>query len=111
MEIKMTPLLDSIRLLDISDEEYFGSGYRNYISNSRLKLMNPEQGGSPELYKLGLGSTECSDSLYFGKQKIYIFIVIYVSYWFIYEIILYSYSLNNIKLLIIRYDDNKLINI
>ena len=77
MEIKMTPLLDSIRLLDISDEEYFGSGYRNYISNSRLKLMNPEQGGSPELYKLGLGSTECSDSLYFGKQKIYIFIVRY----------------------------------
>ena len=67
MEIKMTPLLDSIRLLDISDEEYFGSGYRNYISNSRLKLMNPEQGGSPELYKLGLGSTECSDSLYFGS--------------------------------------------
>lgn len=97
MEIKMTPLLDSIRLLDISDEEYFGSGYRNYISNSRLKLMNPEQGGSPELYKLGLGSTECSDSLYFGKQKIYIFIVIYVSYWFIYKIILHSYSHNNVK--------------
>lgn len=63
----MTPLLDSIRLLDISDEEYFGSGYKNYISNSRLKLMNPDQGGSPELYKLGLGSTECSDSLYFGS--------------------------------------------
>lgn len=97
MEIKMTPLLDSIRLLDISDEEYFGSGYKNYISNSRLKLMNPEQGGSPELYKLGLGSTECSDSLYFGKQKIYIFIVIYVSYWFIYEIILHSYSHKNVK--------------
>ena len=63
----MKPLLDSIRLLDISDEEYFGSDYRDYISNSRLKLMNPDQGGSPEQYKLGLGSTGVSDSLYFGS--------------------------------------------
>ena len=50
----MTPLLDTIKLLDISDEEYFGSGYAEYISNSRLKLINPDQGGSPQLYKQGL---------------------------------------------------------
>ena len=64
--IKLRPLLDTIKLLDISDEEYFGSNYRDYISNSRLKLINPDQGGSPELYKQGLGSS-ISDSLYFGK--------------------------------------------
>lgn len=63
----MFPLIDTIRLLDISDEEYFGSGYKDYISNSRLKLMNPDQGGSPEQYKLGLSSGGCSDSLLFGS--------------------------------------------
>lgn len=64
--IKLKPLYDTIRLLDISDEEYFGNKYRNYISNSRLKLINPDQEGSPELYKKGLGSS-ISDSLYFGS--------------------------------------------
>lgn len=64
--IKLTPLYNTIRLLDISDEEYFGKGYREYISNSRLKLINPEQGGSPKIYKEGLGSS-ISDSLYFGS--------------------------------------------
>lgn len=64
--IKLRPLLDTIKLLDISDEEYFGSNYRDYISNSRLKLINPDQGGSPELYKQGLGQS-VSDSLYFGS--------------------------------------------
>lgn len=55
----MTPIIDSIQLLDISDAEYFGSNYKNYISNSRLKLINPDQGGSPQAYKEGLsgGST------------------------------------------------------
>lgn len=64
--IKLRPLYETIRLLDISDEEYFGSSYRDYISNSRLKLINPEQGGSPEAFKQGLGSS-ISDSLYFGS--------------------------------------------
>lgn len=67
MEIRMTPLLDTIKLLDISDEEYFGSGYAEYISNSRLKLINPDQGGSPQLYKQGLGSLGTSDSLIRGS--------------------------------------------
>lgn len=37
----------------MTDEEYFSSKYANYISNSKLALINPAQGGSPELYKTG----------------------------------------------------------
>ena len=33
---------------DLSDEEYFR---RPGISNSRLKYINPKEGGSPQLYK------------------------------------------------------------
>ena len=35
----------------MSDEEYFSSKYRQYISNSRLKYIDPKEDGSPELYK------------------------------------------------------------
>ena len=67
-EIKITPLIETIEYLDISDEEYFGDAYSDYISNSRLKLINPEQGGSPALYKAGLeADSRYSDSLYFGS--------------------------------------------
>lgn len=66
MDIKMFPLVDTIQLLDISDAEYFSDKYRNYISNSRLKLINPDQGGSPELYKEGLGGGS-TDSLLLGS--------------------------------------------
>lgn len=65
-KIQLKPIVDSIKLLDISDEEYFSSKYKDYISNSRLKLINPDQGGSPQLYKQGLESS-VSDSLYFGS--------------------------------------------
>lgn len=67
-DIKITPLIDTIRLLEISDEEYFGSEYTDYISNSRLKLINPDQEGSPSKYRDGLSSdNKYSDSLYFGS--------------------------------------------
>lgn len=48
--IKITPLLDTLRLEKISDEEYFSERYTNYISNSRLGLINPDQGGSIEKF-------------------------------------------------------------
>lgn len=51
--IKITPILDSLRLEKISDETYFSEQYKNYISNSRLGLINPEQGGSPEQFFAG----------------------------------------------------------
>lgn len=49
-EIQINPLLDTLVMLDIPDEEYFSDTYKDYISNSRLSYINPEQGGSYNLY-------------------------------------------------------------
>ena len=38
-QIKITPLLDTLRLENISDEEYFSEYKNNYISNSRLGVL------------------------------------------------------------------------
>lgn len=48
--IKLTPILDSLKLQKIDDEVYFSKQYSNYISNSRLGLINPKQDGSPEKF-------------------------------------------------------------
>ena len=52
-DIKITPLLETLQLLKITDEEYFSSKYKDYISNSRLGLLNPKQDGSPEKFFTG----------------------------------------------------------
>jgi len=65
-EIKITPLLDTLYLEDISDEEYFSEKFSNYISNSRLSLINPEQGGCPEDFFV-TRPVQRSDSLRFGS--------------------------------------------
>ena len=44
----------SIKSLDITDEVYFSDKYSNYISNSKLKLINPDEGGSFKIYLEGL---------------------------------------------------------
>lgn len=49
-DIKLTPLLDTLRLEKIDDAVYFSSSYSHYISNSRLGLLNPRQNGSPEKF-------------------------------------------------------------
>lgn len=46
---------ESIELIRMSDEEYFNN-YKDYISNSGLGLLNPEQGGSLENYLEGFQS-------------------------------------------------------
>lgn len=50
-DFKIIPVLDSIKRADISDEEYFSKKYRSYISNSRLRNIDPNKGGTPELYR------------------------------------------------------------
>ena len=65
-EIKITPLLDTLHLEDVSDEEYFSVKYSNYISNSRLSLINPDQGGCPEDFFV-TRPVQRSDSLRFGS--------------------------------------------
>ena len=47
-KIELIP--NSIKILNINDEEYFSKKYSNHISNSKLKLINPKEGGSPELF-------------------------------------------------------------
>jgi hypothetical protein len=47
------PLIDTLRLQKIDDEEYFSKKYSNYISNSRLSLINPDQDGNPEKFFQG----------------------------------------------------------
>lgn len=56
-DIKIIPLLDTLKLQKISDETYFSEKYRGYISNSRLGLVNPKQDGSPEKFFEGFKST------------------------------------------------------
>lgn len=56
-DIKLIPLLDTLRLEKISDKIYFSDTYKNYVSNSRLGLINPRQDGSPEKFFSGFSNT------------------------------------------------------
>lgn len=51
---------------NISDAEYFSDAYKEYSSNSKLKLINPSEGGNPELY-FSESPAEFSKSLQFGS--------------------------------------------
>lgn len=67
-DIKITPLLDTLYLEKISDEEYFSERYSNYISNSRLGLINPNQDNDPKAFFEGLSKhNKYSDALIFGS--------------------------------------------
>jgi len=66
--VKLKPLTDSIVIKDISDAEYFSKSYGDYISNSRLKLINPDENGSPKKFFEGLSNNKIySDALIFGS--------------------------------------------
>lgn len=66
--IILEPIIDSVQLLKISDEDYFGPLYADYISNSRLKLIDPDKGGSPQSFFDGFAANKLySDSLVFGS--------------------------------------------
>lgn len=67
-KVKLTPIMESIQFIEMSDEEYFSAKYADYVSNSKLALVNPEQDGSPEMYLEGLGRHgKYSDSLTLGS--------------------------------------------
>ena len=57
--------INSVCKKEISDEEYFSPKYGHYISNSRLKNIDPLAGGSPTKYKLNPKIS--SDSLRIGS--------------------------------------------
>lgn len=53
-EIKLEPLIDTLRIEKIDDKIYFTSPiYKNRISNSRLSLLNPRQDGDPDKFFAG----------------------------------------------------------
>ena len=41
-QIKITPILDSLKLEDIDDDVYFSEKFKNYISNSRLGILKKD---------------------------------------------------------------------
>lgn len=65
--ITLKPLLDTLQLTKISDEEYFSPKYANYISNSRLGLINPHQGGSPQSFFEGFKNDTFVPSFIIGS--------------------------------------------
>lgn len=62
-KIKITPILDSLQLEDISDDIYFSSQYKDYISNSRIGLLKSK--GAEAFFK-GIKS-EYNSSFEFGS--------------------------------------------
>lgn len=65
-DFTIKPIISSAKRLNISDAEYFSKKYENYVSNSRLKNINPEQSGCPSLYKAGISNFTTS-SLQLGS--------------------------------------------
>ena len=66
-DIKLTPLLDTLRLEKISDAVYFSEKYSGYVSNSRLGLLNPKQDGSPKKFFAGFSSVGYAPALEMGS--------------------------------------------
>ena len=66
-EIKLEPILDTLKLTKITDEVYFSEQYSSYVSNSRLGLINPNQGGSPEKFFAGFVKGGFSPALELGS--------------------------------------------
>lgn len=66
-EIKLTPLIDTLRLEKIDDAIYFSEKYSRYVSNSRLGLLNPRQEGSPEKFFAGFKPVGYAPALELGK--------------------------------------------
>lgn len=50
-DFEIIPIMKSVRKEEISDEIYFSNKYSRYISNSRLKYINPAEEGNPQLFK------------------------------------------------------------
>jgi len=63
-EIRIIP--ESIQLIRMDDSEYFGPKYKEYISNSKLGLLNEKEDGSLEKFLSGFKSSY-SDSLALGS--------------------------------------------
>lgn len=60
-KVELKFLTDTVeRIENVDDADYFGTAYKDFISNSKLKLINPEEGGSPVKFLEGFGGTKSS---------------------------------------------------
>lgn len=64
--VKIEIIPESIQFIKLTDEEYFSEKYKEYISNSKLSLLNPEEGGSIEKFNSGFQS-QYSESFELGS--------------------------------------------
>lgn len=64
--IKIEYIPNSVQYLEMSDERYFSKEFSNCISNSKLTLINPDQGGSVEKYLAGF-TPNYSNSFFLGS--------------------------------------------
>lgn len=59
-DFRIIPDIESVHREAIDDGEYFGTKFSRFLSNSRLRWINPDEGGTPELFlnppKLRLGA-------------------------------------------------------
>lgn len=67
-QVKITPILESLKLEDISDEEYFSKKFSNYISNSRLGVLKRD--GAKTFFE-GIPQTY-NTSFETGKNKFFL---------------------------------------
>ena len=65
-DIKFEPLIETLTVGKISDQEYFSKKYSDFISNSRLGYINPNQDGSPDKFFTSMKPIY-SDSLLLGS--------------------------------------------
>ena len=65
-DYKIDFLIETLEMKDISDDEYFSPEYSKYISNSKLKLINIDENGSPEKFHNYEYSYEYNDVFEFG---------------------------------------------
>lgn len=63
-QIKITPIIETLHLENISDDEYFSKKYSDYISNSRLGKLVKE--GAEAFFK-GFVEQEYNPSFFFGS--------------------------------------------
>ncbi len=66
MQVEIKVKKGSIKRLKLSDEEYFSDLYRNFISNSRLKLLEADNYGSYDMFKKGRSNFDSSTALDVG---------------------------------------------
>lgn len=66
MKVEITIRPGTIRLVKMTDAEYFSDAYKDYISNSKLGLINPDEDGSFEKYAAGYAS-KYSESFELGS--------------------------------------------